>query len=255
MNAADLTALQVHRLALLLPEMGQAEFSMLVDDIEAHGVHEPITLYEGQVLDGRHRVRAAIECGKPVESKTFTGSDAEAQALVLSLNLHRRHLTIEQRRALIANELKINPEQSDRAIAEKVKADHKTVGAEREKLEARGEIPHVVKIDSKGRKVGAKPKVEKAPMPDGAGKAIDEFNRKKRAAAKLEKAKAKAEPDADADAALPPKKAEKAPSKRAQAAWEKAATAFRAAMHHAKFDRIDVHPVLDALVAEAGSTS
>ena len=41
---------------------------------------------------------------------------------VISVNLHRRHLTAEQKRELIAQLLKATPEKSDRQIAETVKA-------------------------------------------------------------------------------------------------------------------------------------
>ena len=64
----------------------------------------------------------------------------------------RRHLTFEQKRELIEKLLRADPTKSDRQIARTVKADNKTVGAVRERAEAREEIPHVSKrTDSKGR--------------------------------------------------------------------------------------------------------
>ena len=42
-------------------------------------------------------------------------------ALVLSYNVHRRHLTAEQRRELIAKVLKATPQKSNRKIADMVK--------------------------------------------------------------------------------------------------------------------------------------
>jgi hypothetical protein len=79
----------------------------------------------------------------------------------ISLNLHRRHLTGEQKREVIGKLLKAKPEQSDRAIAEQVKADHKTVGAVRKEKEATGEIPQLEKkvgADGKARKASKTPK-------------------------------------------------------------------------------------------------
>ena len=67
--------------------------------------------------------------------------DSTIYASVVSLNLHRRHLTAEQKRELIAKLLKAKPEQSNRTIAKQVKADHKTVAASRLKLESTGELP------------------------------------------------------------------------------------------------------------------
>ena len=57
-------------------------------------------------------------------------------------NVHRRHLTAEQKRELIAKLLKAQPENSNRAIANATKVvDHKTVGKVRTDMEDRGEIP------------------------------------------------------------------------------------------------------------------
>ena len=78
---------------------------------------------------------------------------------MISANIHRRHLTAEQRRDLIAKLIKAQPEKSDRQIGEMIKADHKTVGAVRAEKEATGEISSVEKrigMDGKARKRPAK---------------------------------------------------------------------------------------------------
>jgi hypothetical protein len=76
---------------------------------------------------------------------------------VISANIHRRHLTAEQKRELIAKLLKAKPEASDRQTATAIKVDHKTVGAVRADLEGRGEIPHVsTRTDTSGRKQTAR---------------------------------------------------------------------------------------------------
>src|SRR5262249_30251866 len=78
---------------------------------------------------------------------------------VISANLHRRHLTSEQKRELIAKVLKAKPEASNAAVAKQVKADDKTVAKVRSELEGRSEIPNVnTRTDSKGRKQPAKRK-------------------------------------------------------------------------------------------------
>jgi hypothetical protein len=78
--------------------------------------------------------------------------DRDIIAYVISANIHRRHLTAEQKRELIANVLKVQPNVSDRAIANITKVDHKTVAPIRAEMEGRGEIPHVeTRTDSKGR--------------------------------------------------------------------------------------------------------
>jgi hypothetical protein len=44
---------EFHRYANLFPLMEGPEFAELVEDIRANGLHEPIMLHEGKILDGR----------------------------------------------------------------------------------------------------------------------------------------------------------------------------------------------------------
>jgi hypothetical protein len=89
--------------------------------------------------------------------------NAEPFAFVISANIHRRHLTGEQRRDLIAKLLKAEPERSDRQIAGQVKVDGKTVAKVRHELERRAEIPHVAtRTDRIGRQQPPKEKRERA---------------------------------------------------------------------------------------------
>ena len=79
--------------------------------------------------------------------------DADPFAFVASMNLHRRHLSHEDKSRAAGKLLEANPEASNRQIAEQVGFDHKTVGAIRQKKEGRGEIPHVAAVkDKTGRR-------------------------------------------------------------------------------------------------------
>src|SRR5262249_57584090 len=127
-----------------------------------NGQREPIVLYQGKVLDGRNRHNAclAAEVGlkisKHEDDCPYIGDPA---AYVISKNIHRRHLTAEQKRDLIAKLLKATPEKSNRQIAETVKADHKTVASVRAEKEATGEIPQLPKTVGRDRKArSSKPK-------------------------------------------------------------------------------------------------
>lgn len=91
--------LDFHPVANIFPLMTGAEYDALVSDIAEHGQHEAIWLCDGMVLDGRNRLRACNQLGLAPEFREYTGDDP--QAFVVSLNLHRRHLTREQRDEVI----------------------------------------------------------------------------------------------------------------------------------------------------------
>jgi ParB-like chromosome segregation protein Spo0J len=153
----DPYAMPAHPAAALFPLMPDDELRDLADDIKVNKLREPILVYEGKVVDGRNRLKACQLAGVEPEFKPphlDWNGDLEKQLfdLVLSYNLHRRHLTPQQRRDVIAAVLKHDPKRSNRRVAKQTKTDHKTVAAVRTDLEGRGEIPHVeVREDSRGR--------------------------------------------------------------------------------------------------------
>ena len=77
----------------------------LVADIRANGVHDPIDLYQGKILDGRNRHRAAVAAEFELEKRHFRHFHPEIYgdplAYVISKNLSRRHLD-ESQRAMVA---------------------------------------------------------------------------------------------------------------------------------------------------------
>lgn len=85
-----------HTLSASFPSMSDADFTALVADIKQHGQRDPITTFEGMVLDGWHRWQACAELNlKPWLEKL--SEDDDPAAFVLSRNLHRRHLSASQR--------------------------------------------------------------------------------------------------------------------------------------------------------------
>ncbi len=89
---------------------------------------------------------------------------------VLSRNVHRRHLTSEQKRQAIAAFIKADPTTSDRTVAKELGVDNKTAAKVRADLEAREEIPHVpTRTDSAGRKQPAT-KRKSTPKPEATAK-------------------------------------------------------------------------------------
>jgi ParB-like chromosome segregation protein Spo0J len=90
---------EFHPLANVLPLIEGAEFDRLVADIAEHGLHNPMTVYEGKILDGRNRERACRAAGVEPQYVEFGGKDPAA--FVLSQNLARRHLGPSER-AMVA---------------------------------------------------------------------------------------------------------------------------------------------------------
>jgi hypothetical protein len=93
-----------HPAANLFPLLSGEEFDALVADIRTEGLHNPIVLHEGLVLDGRNRYLACLEAGVEPRLEQWSGKGSPT-AWVLSLNLQRRHLTAGQR-AMVAAEAK-----------------------------------------------------------------------------------------------------------------------------------------------------
>ena len=138
----------------VMPELNTEEYTELREDIRARGVMVPIELDEqGNVLDGHHRLRACKELGiKDYPKVIRIGLTEEEKRLhARKLNMARRHLTQEQRRVMIREQLAETPEKSDRQIAAGLGVDHKTVSTQRSNLESIGEIPQCPRETSDGR--------------------------------------------------------------------------------------------------------
>lgn len=99
-----MSELPCHAVALLFPDMGEREYGALVEDVRRYGQREAVTLWRGQVVDGRHRVKACRELGLQVRTREWEGPEEELTAYVVSLNLRRRHLT-ESQRGMVAAKL------------------------------------------------------------------------------------------------------------------------------------------------------
>jgi ParB-like chromosome segregation protein Spo0J len=114
---------EVHPAADLFPLMVGEELQALADDIKANGLRQPIVLdTDDRVLDGRNRLAA---CKLAKVEPTFETAEGDPLALVISLNVNRRHLTTGQRAIAAAEAWElVSPRTSKRAIADR----HKTLG-------------------------------------------------------------------------------------------------------------------------------
>ena len=82
-----------HPICLLMPSADEDELQNLTDDIRAHGLLDPIVLFEKRILDGRNRAAACVTAGVAPRYVEFDGTREEALVFVVSHNLKRRHLT------------------------------------------------------------------------------------------------------------------------------------------------------------------
>ena len=131
----------------VMPPLTDDDFAALKADIQANGLLIPVEVDEdGNVLDGHHRVRACTELGIEWRGKGRCArglTEAEKRSHARRLNIARRHLTGEQKRELIAQQLVDTPEQSDRAIAKALGVRPQAVaGGPGRRWTERGEIAH-----------------------------------------------------------------------------------------------------------------
>src|SRR5262249_56349463 len=80
------------------------------------------------------------------------GAPAEAEAWVISTNLHRRQLTTKQKQDLITQMVRKNPGLSDREIARQIGVSNSTVGAARERLVNSPEVRRYEQFKSQWKK-------------------------------------------------------------------------------------------------------
>ena len=93
-------SVEFHGLANIFPLMRDEEFAALKDDIRQHGQREPIWTHDGKIIDGRNRYRACSELGIEPLTRVWN-RDGSLVSFILSINLHRRHLSSSQK-AVIA---------------------------------------------------------------------------------------------------------------------------------------------------------
>ncbi|TXH16508.1 MAG: hypothetical protein E6R03_05385 [Hyphomicrobiaceae bacterium] len=85
-----------HPAASIFPMMDEEAYELFKADIKENGQREPITVWQGQLLDGRNRLKACEELG--IKPATFElDKSIDPISWVLSHNLHRRHLDTSQR--------------------------------------------------------------------------------------------------------------------------------------------------------------
>jgi ParB-like chromosome segregation protein Spo0J len=135
-----MTKIERHQVADLFPMMSDECFQNLKADIQAHGQREDITVWKGQLVDGRHRLRACAELGiEPQIAELMDETDPVAWAI--SHNLHRRHLSPSQL-AMVAD--KVRGIYDEEGKAAKVEGG-KSAGKNRPKSKDAANLPQANK--------------------------------------------------------------------------------------------------------------
>lgn len=93
--------LELHPLCTLFPRIAGSEFDALKADIAANGLRQPIVTHKGFILDGGNRYSACTALGIKPDTVEFNGGNLVSY--VLSVNLHRRHLSPGQQAAIVAS--------------------------------------------------------------------------------------------------------------------------------------------------------
>jgi hypothetical protein len=170
----------VHPAADLFPMMSGDDLRDFAKDIAENGVRQGVVFWtptrlpgrdakEKYLVDGRNRL-AALELAfaddparladrlddalyiDPANGARLIGGEVDPWDFVISANLHRRHLTIEDRKRIAGELLKARPERSNRAVARIVKLSPTTLGTVRETLEKTGDVPKMdTRTDTAGR--------------------------------------------------------------------------------------------------------
>jgi ParB-like chromosome segregation protein Spo0J len=152
----------------IFPDLSPTEYEQLKASIQTHGpLMSVIEDDEGNLIDGRHRKRACDELGIscPNIRRSFS-SEAEKMEVAAAVNAKRRHLSGRQKRVVIANYLQADQDIADNYLGELLGVSKNTVAAEREKLEAGGQIDELTMLRGKDGKLYPREKRERKPDPN-----------------------------------------------------------------------------------------
>jgi hypothetical protein len=189
---AQLPTLKIHpvtkELSEWLPVLAAKEREQLKESIIAHGIEVPVLVNRAMdmLIDGVNRWRIAHELGlkvKDVPLEVFEGDDEEIPDLILRRNVLRRHLTDDQRAALVS---KVRGPQLEKEAAERMK----TGGGDRSPKSGEGRRKGKVTEQIAQEAGTSRYKAEQAEKARKAG-LIDDVIRKKRKLSDTAKAKGK----------------------------------------------------------------
>ena len=99
----SLFTMPVHPVAAMVPRIEGESFEMFKRSIQDEGQRERIATWHGSVIDGRNRLAACLALGiMPQSNEMEFENEAECVEYIISRNIHRRHLTDDQRKMIMA---------------------------------------------------------------------------------------------------------------------------------------------------------
>jgi hypothetical protein len=103
LSVANWKQFRRHPLSEIFPDMSEVEFEMILTDMREHGYDQKqqVIMFEGKVIDGWNRFRAAIMTDRTPTFDEYKGTDP--LGFVIRRNLRRRHLSESQRAMVAAN--------------------------------------------------------------------------------------------------------------------------------------------------------
>jgi hypothetical protein len=147
--------LAVHPACENVPPISAHDFESLAADIAKNGLVHPIVLWRQSddadyvLLDGRSRLDALSSMpdaerriSEALRLPIRKGASTDPWKYVCSVNLHRRHLSAEEKRDFITNLLKADASRSNRSIAGLAKVSDHTVASVRNDLIDGAQIAH-----------------------------------------------------------------------------------------------------------------
>lgn len=141
----------------VMPPLSDDEYADLRRDIARNGITVPVVYDQrGRLIDGHHRLQIAAELGiENVPQVVREVVNAQhARSIAYALNLHRRHLSREAKRELLATSIKSDPELSNREHARRVGTSDHTAAVVRDDLEATAQVAQLAErtgADGKAR--------------------------------------------------------------------------------------------------------
>jgi AraC-like DNA-binding protein len=115
----------------LFEEIPRHELEDMAETLKPPGdLRQKLIIFEGKLLDGWNRQEACKMAGRKLDARDFEffkGSRDEALALVMALNIHRRHLSSTTRRTALARILSARHPMAETGRPRKDEPPKKTV--------------------------------------------------------------------------------------------------------------------------------